>query len=280
MILTGLALIGLTVSAIFLFMQFNAFGKGALERGLSFAFNAPTSIGSVTCAPAQGVVELHDLCVSNPKGFKEVPAIAFQTVRIEFDYRTLLTETPTIRKVLLKNGKIDLRYDLGSGEQPRPDHQAKSPRLSKDKLQIETATPAPSKETPKNAAQSEKPDSNEAVPAGAGSVLRRRFIIQEFRCEGATISVASNLLPTMSATVDVPPFSLAGLGEGKGMTAADGDIAFPAQRDQACGFGFEPARSPSRIRSAASSWNPPKRRPRNKPPPSLGAQRRIQRHRR
>ncbi|MBI5095929.1 MAG: hypothetical protein HZB26_26280 [Candidatus Hydrogenedentes bacterium] len=212
-ILAGLALIGLSVAALVLFTQFDAFGKTALERVLSYASNAPVTIQSIAFLPAKGTMELCGFTVSNPKGFKAVPAMSFEKVSVEFDYATLFSETPTIRKVLVKNGKIDLRYDLGEGSNLArlARHAA---RFSTDKLLIGSR---PTDESVK----AEKPEEK-----GAPRGVHRKFLIQEFRCEGISVTARTDLLPASAVTLELAPFTLSGVNKDRPVTAGEATAIF------------------------------------------------------
>lgn len=176
-IAVGVTLIGVAVLALSLVFRADAYTKRALERTLSYVTATDLTLDRIRMLPLQESIEIRRLAVGNPQPFKKGPAIEVKRILIRFDLRTLLSRAPTIRQVLLQGVRIHLRYRVGEG--------TNLGSLARDA-----------------AARGKTVDPD--APRGA----RRTFVIKEFRCEDAHVSLSTNLVPLASAGFTLAPFSL------------------------------------------------------------------------
>ncbi|HIJ74071.1 MAG TPA: hypothetical protein HPP83_08210 [Candidatus Hydrogenedentes bacterium] len=89
--------------------------KRAVERVLSFVLEAETRVGSVHFDREGKGLELKDVRIANPKGFKEGDAIAAKKVRVEADPKSLFSREPLVHLVEVEGPTVNAETTLGRG---------------------------------------------------------------------------------------------------------------------------------------------------------------------
>lgn len=200
MVLIGMVLILAAILLLLAATQLKTVARSGIERSLSFAFLTDVSVDSVDLALWEGHVELHNLTINNPASFRSGPAMELGTIVADLDLKTLFSATPTLRSLVIKDVRVNLRHELAEG--------ANLVMLAR------------------HASRFSKPDSAEGETTDKSSPKRparaaREFIIQELRCEGATVVLSSNLIPISGVQVEVAPFTITEIRNNRPVSAAD-----------------------------------------------------------
>lgn len=192
---TGLVLILFGVCALFLAAQLGGSMKSAIERSLSHIYLTHVRVENVSYVLSQGALDIEGVTIFNPEPFKEGPAVEIGHVHLEFVPSTLLSRTPVIQNVTLRDALVHLRLEPGHGTNlGRLD--ANASRLSGG---LDSGTPV---------------------------AARRQFIIHEFRSEAARVEFSSNVLPVSSIGMDLQPFTMSELSSTKPVSTIDVCILF------------------------------------------------------
>lgn len=194
-ILVGLGLIVIALGFIVAGARFEAVGRVAAERALRHAFLTEVSVTEVTPLPRSGGFQLHGVTVFNPVGFKEGPAMEFETIDVDLDLLTVFTAVPSINRILVTNPRMHLRHELTEGTNlgTLATHASRFAARQND--------------------------------ADAPRVARRRFTIRELRCEGAVVVLSTNLLPA-SLNIDIAPFTMTDVSNDRPITTGEAGAIF------------------------------------------------------
>lgn len=104
----------IVVAGIVVYQYSGSIAQNATERALEFVLQVDVSIGSMDIGFTDGTVEIQDLIVGNPEGFKTDSAFDFDTVFVKADLQSFTTNQPTINEVTITGGHITLEQGLGS----------------------------------------------------------------------------------------------------------------------------------------------------------------------
>jgi len=178
----GTVLILIAVACVLLMTEADSFFKELIEGAMSYAVNGEVHLDRLRVLPLQESIEIQDLRLHNPPEFKDKEALRIGRVLVEFEGKTLFSRAPIIRRVLLEEAEINLRYKLGKGTNLGALAKAAAERSGMD-------------------------DSD--APASA----RRMFEIRELRCENAKISLSANVVPLLSPGVNLASFKLNDFGD-------------------------------------------------------------------
>lgn len=185
-IATGLVLIAIAASAIFLFMQADVYSRSALEYALQYALGVDLKLGRIAVSPLRQHLDAYEVIVGNPSGFPPGPAIEIQRIGIDFNAATFFSKTPVIRRLLMQGTHFNLHHQIG--------HGTNLGLLAKQFGGTE----------------------------GQANRKGRSFILQELRCEDAYMRLSSNVVPIGSAGISIAPFTVSDLGD---HPVSVGDIA-------------------------------------------------------
>ena len=191
----GLILIALGVAAIVAGLRVEKSAKTGIERTLSYVYGTRVTVDDVSVSFGDQMLELKGLTVYNPSEFPAGPAMQFGSIVVKPELRSLLGDTPTINEVVVRDGKVNLRYELRKGTN----------------LGQLAATASRFAET-----------ENQDAPWGA----RRTFVIKELRTEAAVIDLSANVLPLANVELDVSPFTLKELSSDRPVQAAELSAVF------------------------------------------------------
>ncbi|HOF40194.1 MAG TPA: hypothetical protein PLD73_08980 [Candidatus Hydrogenedentes bacterium] len=200
MVSIGIVLILIAILLLLAATQLKTVARSGIERTLSFAFLTDVSVESVDLVLQEGHVELHNLTVNNPASFRSGPAMELGTIVADLDLKTLFSATPTLRSLVIRDVRVNLRHELAEGANL-----------------VMLARHASRFSKPDGAAGETADKSTSKRPARAA----REFIIQELRCEGATVLMSSNLIPLSRVQVEVAPFTITEFSNNRPVSAAD-----------------------------------------------------------
>ncbi|HIJ66316.1 MAG TPA: AsmA family protein [Candidatus Hydrogenedentes bacterium] len=186
-VLVGGVLILVAVCALLLGTHTARFVKPTIERHLSDAFGSETTIEGVSFSPVRRTLEIQGLAVANPEPFKKGHAVRFGRIVVECRLNSLLSETPTLERLLLEDGEIHLRYKLAKGTN----------------LGI----------LAQRAAKAAEPQDREGVRKSP-----RSFRIEELVCKDAKVQLSSNIIPSPPVSLNVVSFTRNDLSKEKPLT--------------------------------------------------------------
>ena len=205
MVSIGIVLILIAVLLLLAATQLKTVARGGIERTLSLAFLTDVTVEDVDIVLQEGHVELHNLVVGNPASFRSGPAMELGTVVADLDLKTLFSATPTIRSIVVRDVHVTLRHELAEG--------ANLAMLARHASRF-------SKRDEAEGGEGSEPAASPSDGPG------REFIIQELRCEGATVAMSSNLVPSSGVKVEVAPFTMTEISNSQPISTADLSAVF------------------------------------------------------
>ena len=188
----GVGLILVAVAALLAAMRLDTLAQAAVVRHVSQAYLTEVTVDGVQVAPLRQTIKIEGLTVFNPPTFKKGPALHFDRVVLGIDAKSLLSDRPTIRQVAIEGGRVNLRYELGKG--------SNLGRLAKNAAQ----------------AAGGAADEGGEVPVQEAPT---RVWVDEVVCRGFEVGASSNLVPFVSASMNLARFTLPEVSEGKPVSA-------------------------------------------------------------
>ena len=179
----------LIVIALLLFVQYGlgfAVRNGAKAAGPSL-IGTPITIGSTHFRPLTGIVELGDLVIGAPEGFK-ANVFEMKSFRLIFEPKSLLSDTIVVKEIVIADPMVS--YELSG--------------LSHNIGAI----------LKKLEGDGSKPDESEAEPKAGGA--GKKVIIEHFVFSGAKIRIASTALGGKGAVIPMPVLELRDIGKKSG----------------------------------------------------------------
>ncbi len=201
----GILLITAGAIALLSMTRMNVFIQRVAVHQLSRAYDTRVTVGSVSVELLNERVEIGDLTVFNPPGFRNTPAMHCGAVKVLFDLRSIFSKEPTIRAVSVEDVDVHLRYELGEGT-----NLGGLARRAADRDRA--SVKSDKRNTDREPTGNDPPESeSENDPLRT----RREWVIEELRCNGAKVHVSANLLPFTSLSLNLAPFKLEELTEGR-----------------------------------------------------------------
>lgn len=177
------------VVATFVFPSIESVVKAAIEKIGSDLTQTTVRLDDVKLSLTDGKGSLHGLHMTNPSGFEETDAFAFDQVTIKVDLTTLTSDVVVINEVIVEKPRI--RYELGE----------KGTNIDTIRSNVE------SQQSSGSASDSETPS----------------FIIKNLYLRDGTVGVAATGLTDKQLSVPLPDIHLTDVGE-DGAGASPGDI--------------------------------------------------------
>jgi len=174
-IVVGGLLILAGVGALMLGTHTARFVEPAIERHLTEAFGTATTIDGISFSPLKKSFEITGLAVANPPPFKKGHAVRFDRIVVECRLDSLLSDTPTLKRVTLENGEVHVRYKVASGTN----------------LGMLAKRAADFAESQHAAHQDKAP---------------RTFVIEELECKDAKVKLSSAIIPSPPVTLNLVSF--------------------------------------------------------------------------
>lgn len=175
MIIIGLSLIGTAVGAVLLRGQLENLTRQRYAAKLGHVFNSDVRIERIRIVPLERGVELLNVEVDNPPGFKQGPAIQCRRILLRPELRTIFSPTIVFENILVDGVSLDLRFELGKGS---------------------------------NLGALTKQAANLAETQQGG----RMVVVKEFACKNAAMKISSNVTP-IPFSMEIAPFKLKELRE-------------------------------------------------------------------
>lgn len=179
-ILIGLTLILIGVTAFVASAYFEQIIMRKVEDAVSATFASRVNVESVAISPINRSLELRGFSLANPASYKSGNAIECQTIELQFQPKTLLTDSPVIRTVIFSNMDVHYRHKVGMGSNI--------------------------KELADRAAQS---------AALAGPDAYPKLVIESVHCEDARIQFSTNVVPFAGVGMNLVDVHLINLQSGE-----------------------------------------------------------------
>lgn len=192
----GLALILIALLVILIGARFDTGLKRGIERSLGFVYQTEVSIDEVSIVWSKEAIEIGGLTIYNPPQFKQGEAMRFASILVQVDVSTVLSDTPTIAEIVVQDARINLRHEAAVGTNlGKLDENAS--RLRGKPLESDA---------PKSASHA--------------------YVVKRLKCDGAMLSLSSNVLPVSSLELAIEPFEMDDLGSESAVSTADVCVLF------------------------------------------------------
>lgn len=189
MIAIGLVLIGLGVAGMLFLPRVERFAVGKAESRLGLILDTEVKVGAIRPAPMGRGIELRGLIVRNPEPFKAGDALECGRILLRLDPRTLFSRNPAVEQIDIEDLVIYLRHEAGNGT--NLGYMAKR-----------------------------------ASDLAAQGTSKTRILVRRIECPGARMKLESNVLPLPAVSMELAPFSLENLGDGKPISTAKATSIF------------------------------------------------------
>jgi len=114
LILAGVAVVVIGIGVALLYSNLNSIARSATERALSYVLQVEVSVASMEVSLSEGSVNIEDLIIGNPEGFKTPEAFAFKQIFVRADIGSFRSDQPVISEILVKGARITLEQGLTS----------------------------------------------------------------------------------------------------------------------------------------------------------------------
>lgn len=181
--------------------------KHGMEKFMPSVTGTPVKVGNVTCLPFSGHIDVKDLEIGNPEGYKSAYAFKIRELTVTVNPMSVLSDKIFISKVLVDG--MSVSYEQGiSGS-----------NLTDIKKNIEKLT----KKEPEAKKPAEKPAEKPAPTEKAEPKKEKRFQIKEFDFQNSTVAVSTPLTGGQGASLPLPAMHLKDLGmkDDKGLTGTE-----------------------------------------------------------
>ena len=177
------------IVATFVFPSIESVVKAAIEKIGSDLTQTTVRLDDVKLSLTDGKASLHGLHMTNPSGFEDTDAFAFDQVTVKVDLTTLTSDVVVINEVIVEKPRI--RYELGE----------KGTNIDTIRSNVESQ-------------QSSGSSSDGDSPS---------FIIKNLYLRDGTVGVAATGLTDQQLSVPLPDIHLTDVGA-EGAGASPGDI--------------------------------------------------------
>jgi uncharacterized protein involved in outer membrane biogenesis len=113
-VLIVLLLIALGAGVYWLMNNLNWVVRSQTEKAMSYALMVPVTIGGAEVNLREQWVELRDIDIANPEGYKTSHAMRFGVVRVQIDAASFRTTEPRIRLIRIVESDISFERTLRS----------------------------------------------------------------------------------------------------------------------------------------------------------------------
>lgn len=175
-ILIGITLILIGVTAFVASAYFEQIIMQKVEDAVSATFASPAKVESVAISPINRSLELRGFSLANPSSYKDGNAIECKSIELQFQPKTLFTDSPVVRRVRFKGTEVYYRHKVGTGSNIKElsDRAAKSAAI-------------------------------------AGPDAYPKFVVESVHCENAQIHFSANVVPVASVGVNLVDVHIADL---------------------------------------------------------------------
>lgn len=173
--------------------------KQAVNTGGPLLLGVPVRLESATFQPFSGRLVLGNLFVGNPEGFSPEGLLRLQSLEIDWDARSLLTDTVRVRRIVMRAPEIRIEKGLDSNNIRR--------LLENLEKRASERPPSP----PPSQPQAEPPQAERG----------KRLTIDEVILEGGRLHVATPAVRGSLAAVKLPTITIRDLGGGDGISVIE-----------------------------------------------------------
>lgn len=175
--------------------------REAINQGGPSLLGVDVSVQDVTFRPLRGNVQLKNLHVGNPKGYKTSGVFDLGLVEVELKPGSLLSDTIIIETIKIEGPEIT--YERG----------LKNSNIGALLEQLEGGATEEPNDSDKDKKRDE-PKKPEQKDAGG-----KKVIIRDLKVNGAQVKVSLTALQGVAAPIPLPPVHLTGIGEETGGTS-------------------------------------------------------------
>lgn len=179
--------------------------REAINQGGPALLGVDVKVEDVTFRPLRGHVQLKNLHVGNPKGYKTEGVFDLGLVEVELKPGSLLSDTIIIETVKIEKPVITYERGLKNSNIGALLEQLEGGKAEKPAGEEEPKKPAPEPEA--------KPKSEPKAEGG------KRVIIRDLQVNGSQVKVSLTALQGVAAPIPLPPVHLTGIGEESGGTS-------------------------------------------------------------
>jgi hypothetical protein len=192
---TGLVLIAIAVGGLLLAPKLEAPARHHLEEQLSNLFGSQVEIEALKVNLLHKELDLVGLTVFSPKAFKDAPAVQCSHVRVRPKLSSLFSYEPKLRRIVLEDTVVNLRYEVGQGSNL-------------------------------GALSQHATDMANAQAAKGDDEKDRVFMVEDLITQDTRLKLSSNVLPVLSIPLTVSPFQFKVISGGKSASMARVSAAF------------------------------------------------------
>jgi hypothetical protein len=138
----GIGVLIIVGAGIYVYKNLSSFAKTGTEKALEYVLQVDVSIGDMEILPTKGSVEIGNLRIGNPDGFKTSEAFALERIYVRADIKSFMGDKPVVEEIAIKGSQITLEQGLkgsnlgqlvknaeslssGEGAAPKGDAEAK-----------------------------------------------------------------------------------------------------------------------------------------------------------
>lgn len=161
--------------------------KTAASVGGPKALGVPVSVGDVKLSPLAGSLTISQVKVGNPVGYSSKDSFGVETVHIELNLASLMSDTIVVRKILI--------------DAPAISYESKEGKSNFDTM-LANAKSASAEEKAKTSTGEKKPG--------------KKVVIEEFTLNSGKVAYASGLTLGKTLTLPLPSVTLRDIGKASG----------------------------------------------------------------
>ena len=201
--------IGLVLAVVIVLLLVMVRGGTLIQEAINQAgpqlLGVDVKVQDVTFRPLRGLVQLKNLHVGNPKGYKTEGVFDLGLVKIELKPGSLFSDTIIIETVKIEKPVITYERGLKNSNIGALLEQLEGGKAEKPAGEGEPKKPAPEPEA--------KPRSEPKAEGG------KKVIIRDLQVNGSQVKVSLTALQGVAAPIPLPPVHLTGIGEESGGTS-------------------------------------------------------------
>ncbi len=112
-ILVVLGLVAAIGAGVYVYMNKDTLIAKVIEEALEYILQVDVSLASAKLDIQGSRIDLYDLAISNPEGFKQPEAFSFTHATVDIDLASLRTDIPALNLLSMKEPKITLEHAAG-----------------------------------------------------------------------------------------------------------------------------------------------------------------------
>jgi len=191
----GIGVVLLVILLVVVFLNLSSIARKATEETLSYVLKVDVSVGKMDISIADGSVEIGNMVIGNPEGFKTSEAFALERVFVQADLKSFAGDQPVVKDIVVEGANVTLEQSL------------KGSNLSK---------------IADNAASLKGDSPEESADDSPEEQASKKVIVDRFLMEGSKVSLSAPVLQGKKISFTVPKVELTEIGrKGTGVTIAE-----------------------------------------------------------